>query len=665
MTLLTILFFPFFGSFVSLYLGRLNEKLRDVSNLFISTLTLLLILAIYPEVKLGTIAYELPNIMGTGLHLRVGMLQYVLILLTAVLFLVTLMYSVFYLTKHKNRNRYYLCYMLTYSFVLGIFMSENLLNLFTFFEAMTFSSYLLVIHDEDAFSHEAGASYLAMAITGGLVMLMGILVAFDYTNTLIISEMSEKMLTLAPGLQRLIGSLIVIGFGVKASMFPLHTWLPKAYVASPTPATAVLSGVLLKTGLYGMYIASVVLVTDFGLCYAMICLGAVNALLGGFLAVNQRNVKRIIAYSSMSQAGFMIIAIGILGIVGHEGGLAFLATMLFMVNHGISKVLLFLVVGVVIYWTKELSLTNIWGVARQQWLLKVAFVVGAMGTMGFPGFNGFLSKSLFHEAIIEAYHVTHTSLFIAIEWVYYISSVLTVAYMVKLYIALFASRNEVYEVQAPKQINYKASISLIILSLGVMVIGLFPETFMAPIKEAMPSLGYNAQGIHSPYQWASIFSACLVFLLGNAVYYFYVKRTLIHEVDGERTYLNQTINWFNIENDFYRPLFKWTFKHFFKIFDFIDNWMTKIVITLRYFFVYISNLDATLLKRLEWDRVILDQSVNPSQYEIKDDLSVHKKPQSLKESFSSFYVNITSINYNVLFVTSVMVIIMVILYLVR
>lgn len=665
MVLLTILSFPFFGAFVSLYFGKINERLRDVSNLVVSTLTLFLIFSIYPELSHGAISYELPNIMGTGLHLRVGMIQYVLILLTSVLWLFVTLFSVFYLTKHKNRNRYYLCYMLTYAFVLGIFMSENLLNLFTFFEAMTFSSYILVIHDEDAFSHEAGISYLAMAITGGLIMLMGILVAYDYTNTLIIGDMAEKIAVLSPGVQRLIGSLIVIGFGVKSSMFPLHTWLPKAYVASPTPATAVLSGVLLKTGLYGMYVASVVLVTDLPLSYTIICLGAINALLGGFLAVNQRNVKRIIAYSSMSQAGFMIIGIGIMGISGHEGGLAFLATMLFMVNHGISKVLLFLVVGVVVFWLKELSLTHIWGVARTQTLLKVTFLIGAMGTMGFPGFNGFLSKSLFHEAIIEARHFTHSNFFSVIEIVYYISSALTVAYMLKLYMALFASKNEVYEKQADRKVNYKAAIPIVCLSACTLAIGLIPEKFMSPIAHFMPSIGYENAHIASPYQLVSVLSALGVFVAGVILYQFYVKRHLIHESDGEREYLNQTINWFNIENDFYRPLFKWSFKHFFKIFDFIDNWMTKIVITLRYFFVYISNLDATLLKRLEWDRAIIDHSINPHHYEIKDDLTLHKKPQSLKESFSSFYVNITSINYNVLFVTSVMVIIMIILYLVR
>ena len=154
-------------------------------------------------------------------------------------------------------------------------------------------------------------------------------------------------------------------------------------------------------------------------------------------------------------------------------------------------------------------------------------------------------------------------------------------------------------------------------------------------------------------------------VLGVMLYLFYVRKYLVTEEEGERIYLNRTLNWFSIEDDFFRPLFKWVFKTFTKVFDFIDTWMLKVVITVKYFFVYISNLDATLLKRLEWDRRTIDQAVNLNNFQIQDDLTLHKKPQSIKESFTSFYFNISSINYNVLFVASVMVIIMIILVLVR
>lgn len=665
MDLLLVLVFPLVGAFISLLLGQYKERIRDFFNLALTFLVFLWVMSLYPIIQNGPITYYVANVMGTGLYLKMDLLRYYLVALSSIIWFIVTLYSVFYLTKHKNRNRYYFAYLLTYSFAMGIFLSENLLNLFTFFEAMTFSSYVLIIHDEDEYSHQAGVSYLAMAITGGLIMLMGILVAFDYTDTLVIGELATKIKLLDPNIQRLISTLIVIGFGVKSSMFPLHTWLPKAYVAAPTPGTAVLSGVLLKTGLYGMYVASVVLVLDQGLSTLIILLGIINTLLGGFLAMNQRNVKRIVAYSSMSQAGFMIMGIGLIGLLHEEGGLALLATILYMINHGFAKVLLFLAVGVIVYWLRELSLTNIWGSGRNHLLLKGLFIVGMLGTIGFPGFNGFVSKTLLHEALVEASHTTHLPIYGAIEVFYYIGSTLTVAYMLKLYIALFVSKNKVYEEKPSKTLNYKAGIPLVLLSGFVLWVGLMPNWFMEPLIAYIHGLGYHIEEMPHVYSMSTVMPVFGIIAAGTLLYLFYVRRYLVTEEDGERVYLNHTLNWFNIEEDFFRPFFKWTFKTFTKVFDFIDSWMLKVVITVKYFFVYISNLDATLLKKLEWDRRIIDQSTNLNNFQIQDDLTLHNKPQNLKESFTSFYYNISSINYNVLFVASVMVIIMIILFLVR
>lgn len=665
MELLILLLLPFVAAVLGVFIGESHEKIRDAMHVFVSFIMLCWVIALYPLVEKGDLSFTVNYVMGTGLHLKVGMLQYFMIALTSVLWLLVTIYSPYYLTKHKNRNRYYLCFMLTYGFVLGIFMSENLLNLFTFFEAMTFSSYILIIHDEDAFSHRAGYSYLAMAISGGLVMLMGILVAFDYTDTLIIAEVAAKMPSLDVGIQRLIALLIVIGFGVKSSMFPLHTWLPGAYVASPTPATAVLSGVLLKTGLYGMLLASVVLVQDSFISSLMIALGIVNALLGGFLALNQRNIKRLVAYSSMSQAGYMIIAIGLIGLLGHEGGLALSAATLFMVNHGVAKVLLFLGVGMIVYWVKELSLTHIWGIAYNQTFLKVVFAIAALGTIGIPGFNGFASKTLLHEAILELSH-GHPSLWASLlEPIYYLASGLTVAYLIKLYEGLFLAKNPVYTAQPKRALNYKAVIPTGLLAAAVLVLGLMPEQFLLPLVSAQEAYHMEAVTSYHLYSLESFMSVGYVLAIGILVYGLYVKRRLVVIEGQERTYINQTINWFNIETDFYRPFFGAVVKVFTKVFDFIDTWMTKVTITAKYFLVYISNLDATLLKKLEWDRTIIDRSTSLGQYEIEDDLTLSKKPQTIKESFSSFYFNITSINYNVLFVGSILVIIMAILYLAR
>lgn len=665
MSILMILLIPFVGAFVSLYLGSLKEWYRDVFNIALNLFTLFWLISLYPFVQAGPLSYYMASVMGTGLYLKVDMLQYYLLVLTAVIWCLVTLYSTFYLTKHRNRNRYYFCYMLTCCFTFGIFMSENLLNLFTFFEAMTFSSYILVIHDEDTFSHEAGLSYLAMAISGGLVMLMGILVAFDYTDTLIISELSLRIQTLDVGVQRLIGGLLVIGFGVKASMFPLHTWLAKAYVASPTPATAILSGVLLKTGLYGLLVSSAVLVKDLQLSYVLVCLGVVNTLLGGFLALQQRNIKRIVAYSSMSQAGFMIMGIGLVGLVPESSGLALVSTVLFMISHGLSKVLLFLVVGVVVHWLRELSLTHIWGFGRNQLVLKILFAIGALGTMGLPGFSGFISKTLLHEAVVEAGHLSHLGFYSAVELFFYVASAMTVAYLLKLYFALFVSKNPVYEERPKKLLHGSAVIPMLLLAGAVIYVGLAPMTLIMPLMDYSASVGRSLHGTPHIWSGAALLSIGGIVTAGGLIYVLYVRRRLVRVEDGERVYINRALNWFSIEDDLYKPLLRAGFKVFTKVFDFIDGWMLKVIITVKYFYAYVINIDASLLKKLEWDRSLIDQSTDLQHYEIKDDLTLHHKPKTLKSSFAAFYFNISSINYTVLFVASVLVLVMAVLFLVR
>ena len=148
---------------------------------------------LYKYVVVQTIEVSVPYIMGTGLHLKLDMFRYVFVWLTAMIWFLTTLYSTQYLVNHKNRNRYYLFFMLTLASTIGIFISENFLNLFTFFEIMSFTSYALIINDEDDYSHDAGNTYIIMAVTGGLILLMGLFLLYNYTQTLDISELRVRV----------------------------------------------------------------------------------------------------------------------------------------------------------------------------------------------------------------------------------------------------------------------------------------------------------------------------------------------------------------------------------------------------------------------------------------------------------------------------------------
>lgn len=605
--MLLILVVPFLAAFVSYYIGTKSERWRDVFNILTTAFVFIEIIMIYPDVANGGVEYMLPNIMGTGLHLKIDSFRYAMLFITGLAWFLCTMYSTQYLIKYKHRNRYYMFFMLTYAFTLGVFMSENILNLFTFFEGMSLASYALIIHDEDVYSHEAGVSYLAMAIAGGLVLLMGIFVAFDYTNTLEMTKMARIIPYLDDSVKYVIAGLLIFGFGIKASMFPLHTWLPKAYAAAPAPATAVLSAILLKTGLFGIILTvDQLLGQDLTVSYVIFGIGLINIILGGVLAIMQRNLKRIIAYSSMSQTGFMLLGIGLIGILGEEGGIAVLGTILYMINHAVFKLLLFMGAGVIYMIFHDVSLNKIWGFGKHKRKLKAIFLVGVLGIIGFPGFNGYTSKTLIHEAIIEAQHLTHSGFFVFAEYIFYIGGAMTVAYMLKLFIAIFMEENEAFYGQYKEQFHKRAFMPLAVLMVVIIAIGLFPNIVIHPLYA-----GGDILNLHLPehlhfFSKEALLSSFKTLSLGVLLYFIVVRKTLIKREKNTLVFINPSLNWFNLEDDLYKPVFTRLYTIFIALFKFIDGWVIHSAKKMASALHYVGELESPGFTKMDWDPFMLD-----------------------------------------------------------
>lgn len=618
------------ASIIGFYIGRKSEKKRDAFNTLITALEFILIIVLFPEIKDGPIEYVMPNIMGTGIHLKVDLLRYAMLFISGLAWFLTTMYSTQYLIKKKSRNRYYLFFMLTYATTLGVFMSENIINLFTFFEAMSLASYMLVIHDEDKYSIEAGKSYLFMAIAGGLVMLFGIFLAFDYTKTLDITEMGEVFHQIG-NIKYLITALIMSGFAVKASVFPLHTWLPKAYPAAPSPATALLSGILLKTGLFGIIIVLIELM-DFDSLVASVIflLGIINIFLGGILAMMQRNVKRIIAYSSLSQTGFMLMGIGLVGILGEEGGIALTGTILYMINHALFKILLFMGTGIIYMILNELSINIIRGFGRSKLKLKAIFLVGMFGLIGVPGFNGFTSKTLVHEAILEAYHLTHNSFFKISEYLFLVGGALTVAYMLKLYIALFVSKNDEFYGQYKEHVSKRALLPMAILAVLIIFIGLFPMTIIGPFLEYSKSLGLHVPTSIHMFTVETISYSVFSLALGAIIYLLYIRNNLLIKKGKKEIYINPSLKWIRLEDDVFTPIIKFIYKYSSIVFKFIDSWMITSVSKISNGLKYIADMDSSLVFKMEWDRMLVDTSKDSFEHEIEEKIGIYK--EEIKDS---------------------------------
>lgn len=594
--LLFILIFPLVGSFIGYALGMKSEKIRNIFNILMTGVMLAAVIILYKYIVVKPIEISVPHIMGTGLHLKIDVFRYIFVSLTALVWFLTTIYSTQYLINYKYRNRYYLFFMLTYASTIGIFISENFLNLFTFFEIMSLTSYALVIHDEDDYSHDAGNTYITMAVAGGLVLLMGLFLLYNYTETLDISDLQSAVSTLG-NIKYLISALIIIGFGVKAGMVPLHIWLPKAYPAAPAPATAVLSAVLAKTGIFGILITTEIMMkSDFNISIVIMVIGFMNMLIGGFLAMLQRNVKRILAYSSMSQMGYILLGIGLIGILKEHKAVAVYGTLYHVVNHGIFKTLLFMGAGTIYMALHELSINKIGGFGKNKYVLKIVFLIGLLSIIGMPGFNGFTSKTLLHEALSEAHHMYGGIFFTVGEIVFTISSSFTVAYLLKIFAAVFIEESDQDIENIKAKITKRALLPMVVLGALSIYIGVKPDVILRVLDGALVPFG-NIHPINEHfYSFGHIKSSMQIIFLGVIIYVGFIRKILRKGSRQNWYYINPALKWFNLEKHFYMPISRLLFNISSVILKITDRALVNSVIALSDGLKSLSTMDLSHAK---------------------------------------------------------------------
>ena len=257
-----LVFYPFLGGLCCYAVGKKSEKWRDVLAAFVAVAEFVLMALLFAGSGRRAAAgipefFDMPEICGFGLHFTLDGFRLIYGMVAAFMWMMTTILSREYFTHHENRNRFYLFLLLTLGATLGVFFSADLYTTFIFFEIMSFTSYVWVAQEENEPSLRAAATYLAVAVIGGLVMLMGLFLLYHTLGTLTISELlpaaakcaDKKLLYTA-------GVCALVGFGAKAGAFPLHIWLPKAHPVAPAPASALLSGILTKTGIFGILIIS-------------------------------------------------------------------------------------------------------------------------------------------------------------------------------------------------------------------------------------------------------------------------------------------------------------------------------------------------------------------------------------------------------------------------
>lgn len=425
------------------------------------------------------------GICGFGLHFQLDGFRLIYTCMAVLMWSVSGVFSREYMAHYEKRRRYYVFFWITFLATVGVFLSEDLYTTFIFFEIMSLTSYVWVAFDERKESLKAAETYLAVAVIGGMVMLMGLFLLYDMLGTLKIGELKAAALqAVQEGRQGRLyaaGLLLLFGFGAKAGCFPLHIWLPKAHPVAPAPASALLSGILTKTGIFGVIVVSCRLFSGDGAWSLLIfLLGLVTMFLGALLAMFSINLKKTLACSSVSQIGFILVGVGMCGLLtaaGENPSIAARGTFLHMVNHSLFKLVLFLCAGVVYMDLHELDLNKIRGFGKGKPFLAFCFLMGALGIGGIPGWSGYVSKTLLHESIVEYQELVAEGLATAgraadslsgigpaagslsgigsavssllgsggfwtfAEWVFLLTGGMTVSYMLKLSVALFVEED--------------------------------------------------------------------------------------------------------------------------------------------------------------------------------------------------------------------------------
>src|ERR1043165_9449178 len=389
-----------------------------------------------------------------------------------------ILFSGSYMMEEVGEEKYYAMLLAMMGLMIGLVSASDLFNLWVWFEGMAVSSYLLVaFYREQAASLEAGMKYLVQSATGSVLVLIGIAMVLAQTGTLDMTEIAQAISGSGVNHFAMLGAgaLFLIGFGVKVALVPLHTWLPDAHSQAPSGISAMLSGVVIEIGLIAMLRALAVL-TGFTPSWGMLLMGfgALNILYGNLLALRQTVVKRLLAYSSLSHIGYILLGLGIALYSGIQLGAQ--GAFFHLFNHMLMKGLAFLAVGALMYGMllqngshKSLKIADLAGAAQKYPLPALVLSIAVLGLGGLPPLAGFMSK----WQIFVAGFQTHDLLIEVLVIFAALNSVLSLGYYAPLVNAMYRQKPS-GAVQQGCPVPLAMQLPLALVALAVVAIGVWP-----------------------------------------------------------------------------------------------------------------------------------------------------------------------------------------------
>ncbi|HNU79862.1 MAG TPA: proton-conducting transporter membrane subunit [Bacillota bacterium] len=476
---------------ISAFMMPVIKNIRTVKLFSLSAMLLSLVLSVFTfkhVSRAGTFVYKVGHFAAPwGIELKIGYLESIMSIMftfIAALIIWASFYSIEHEVKEKNIGLYYtLCGLLIAS-LLGIVYSNDIFNCFVFIEISSIAASGIVVVKDNKENIKAALKYLILSSLGSGLVLMGIAFLYSVTGNLNMDYIHQELVNVKDLYHNtLIISLglFTVGLGVKSAMFPVHIWLPDAHTYAPSSSSAMLSALVLKAyiilfikivfRLYGIDIVNSMPVLDI-----VLVTGAAGMIYGSIMAILQKDLKRMIAYSSVAQIGYIFFGMGLGNFLG------FVAAVFHIISHALTKSALFLIAGNIIHQTHSKEIGSLKGIGIEMPVTMGVFIAGALSMVGIPLFIGFNSKWNFALAIIDSNKILFIAVLVA-------SSVLNAVYYLPIIInGFFGEENIKDKVFRSKEKPVQVLLPELILAFAIVYFGISSKGIIDLITKSIAGL---------------------------------------------------------------------------------------------------------------------------------------------------------------------------------
>lgn len=469
----------FLGAFLVEIFGSKNKTVRNILAVGAAAIAFAEIVALIKPVMLDgkVISYwmgnwEPVNGYAIGIGYEIDQLNLFFALLVVSTFLFSGIYSLKYMERDHHLGHYYTLYLMLSGSVLGLVLTGDIFNMFVMIEIMTFACVALAaFRNRQKGALEASFKYLVIGSMGSSFTLFGITLLYAQCHTLNMAQLSSILSTTHTPTTTLALGMLVAGFGVKAYLVPFHTPAADSYTVAPASVSMMFSGMVNKAGVYGMIRLLYIIFRSMdstAVQTLLTVIGAVTMFVGVTMALSQHDFKRLLAFHSISQIGYVITAAGLGTALGLTGGL------FHAMNHTLFKGLLFLCAGAVFYATGSTNLDELGGLSKRMPKTTICFLVGAFSIAGLPPFNGFASKWMIYQATYEKAVTTGHIGYALVTVVALVVSVMTLASFIKVTQAVFFGQTPL-TCRKAKEVPFAMRLPMWIMSVLCLLTGVCYE----------------------------------------------------------------------------------------------------------------------------------------------------------------------------------------------